>query len=245
MTYEDDHGGGERVDDGASPIPRVLAVLVEADEHGEGDDEVERVESEADLVHAVKISEGVVREGFDGFGLKECPKDGDDDDGRGVESKAQDVVQVLETTANQAQDHVGKDVVGMEIGLGQKEADNGNLVELGPGDGEGVLGSKKREEVVSPEVVANKVEGTHPQVGLESVTTIPNLLALSGGDEDHGEDDARNEDEETDGVVAKIADTLEGAKQETRIKRRRGQKTTGALLGLQFHFVTLKMAEKG
>lgn len=234
LAYKDDHGGSERIDERARPVPGVLAVLVEADEHGEGDDEVERVEGEANLVHAVEISEGVVRERFDGLGLEEGPEDGDDDDSDSVEGDAHGGGQVLKATANEAQDQVGKDVVGVEVRLRQKEADDGDLVELRPGDGEGVLGSEQREEVVRPEVVSDEVEGSDPEVGFESVTTIPDLLTLSRRNEDHGEGDAGDEDDQTDGVVTKVADAL-GSRvewkmdgQDARSDGREGAETRGS-----------------
>lgn len=173
------------------------------------------------MIHAVEISERVVGEGLDRFGLEEGPEDGENNDRSSIEAIAHNVGVGLQATANRTQNHAADDVIGLEVGLGQEEANDGDSVELRVLEREGILSTQQGEEIVSPEIVADESEGSNPEVGLESVATMPSDLALSRRHEDHGKDETRNKDDETNGVVAEIADTL----QREGVKRRKKKKS--------------------
>lgn len=110
-------------------------------------------------------------------------------------------------------------MISLEIRLCQQEADRRDLVDQ-VFDWEGVFGTKQCKEVVRPEVVADKVEGSHPNVRLERIALVPLLGGFGGRRPENGNQHTRSSTNQANGVVTKVTDALKcGGRKHAQIDR--------------------------
>mmetsp|Transcript_30702 Transcript_30702/g.86031 ORF Transcript_30702/g.86031 Transcript_30702/m.86031 type:complete len:223 (-) Transcript_30702:264-932(-) len=160
-------------------------VLVEPEEHGEGNDEVDPVERRAKGPRHEAVLEAVIGEGADSERLHE---------GRGIcqendEAALEDVPGQpgLVHGLHPAQHHVGEDVVGHEVREGQQVHGDGHVVQ--PMAVHRVVGLEHAVEVVGVPVAANEAEDENPGVGLHDVPLGPRLASVALGGECQGVND--------------------------------------------------------
>ena len=139
--------------------------LVEAQEHGEGHEEVDAVEGRAHGVGHVAVLEAVVGEAADRERLHERRQVGHGDDGRRLEGEAP--LRRRVGRADLAQRRVREHVVEAEVEVRREKHGHGHVVE--PPRGHGVLCAEHGVEVVRVPVVAHEAEDGEPDVGLEAV----------------------------------------------------------------------------
>lgn len=120
------------------------------------------------MVHAVSVGKGVIREGFDRFCLGKGPEERDESYDDANSSEAEPLVRLFYLSTHITQNQVRKSVISEEIRLSQQKADRRDLVEL-KRNREGVFSTEQCEEVMRPEIVTNKVESSHPNVGLHRI----------------------------------------------------------------------------
>lgn len=200
VTYEYNHCSGKGINERTGPVPFVVGFLVESNEHRERDDEVEGIKGDSNLIHAVAVRKGVVREGLDCLGLGKRPEQGDDEYSQGEANKSHPIVGIGHLGSYPAEEQVGDGVIRLEVGLSEQETHRRNAVQLVL-DGEGILGAQQGKEVVRPEVVSNEVKRGDPHIRLESVALVPRQFGFSWKWPDQRNSNAGHASDEADSIV--------------------------------------------